>query len=35
MEEVLGDMDKVIIENKVQNGSVVPYFPLNDIRKTN
>ncbi|MBL6664857.1 MAG: FtsH protease activity modulator HflK [Rickettsiales bacterium] len=35
MEEVLGDMDKVIIDNKVQNGSVVPYFPLNDIRKTN
>lgn len=35
MEEVLGNMDKVIIDNKVQNGSVVPYFPLNDIRKTN
>ena len=35
MENVLGDMDKVIIDNKVQGGSVVPYFPLNDIRKTN
>ena len=35
MEEVLGDMDKVIIDNKTQGGSVVPYFPLNDIRKTN
>ena len=33
MEEVLGNMDKVIIDNKTQGGSVVPYFPLNDIRK--
>lgn len=33
MEEVFGDMDKVIIDNNVQNGSVVPYFPLNDIKK--
>jgi len=33
MEEVLGDMDKVLIDSKSQNNGVIPYFPLNDLRK--
>ncbi|WP_372604392.1 FtsH protease activity modulator HflK [Actibacterium sp.] len=34
MEQVLGDIDKVIIDSSVQGGQgVVPYLPLNDLKR--
>ena len=36
MEEVLGNVDKVIIDQSVGEGGqgVVPYLPLNELRRT-
>lgn len=34
MESVLGDVDKVIIDQGVGGQGVVPYLPLNELRKT-
>lgn len=33
MEEVLGDIDKVIIDESSEGSGVVPYLPLNELRK--
>ncbi len=33
MEEVLGRVDKVIIDEKSGGQGVVPYLPLNELRK--
>jgi hypothetical protein len=34
MEKVLGDVDKIILENNTDGGQgVVPYLPLNELRK--
>jgi membrane protease subunit HflK len=34
MEKVLGDVDKIILENNADGGQgVVPYLPLNELRK--
>ena len=35
MEKVLGDVDKIILENNEAGGGqgVVPYLPLNELRK--
>ncbi len=35
MQKVYGDIDKVIIDNKVSKGSLMPYFPLGDLNKGN
>lgn len=35
MEEIYGNIDKVLIDKNTQNGGVLPYFPLNDIKKSN
>ena len=37
MEKVLGDVDKIILENNIGNGGqgVVPYLPLNELRNSN
>ena len=34
MQEVYGDIDKVIIDNKSSNNSLMPYFPLGDLKQT-
>ncbi|MFT6023592.1 MAG: membrane protease subunit HflK [Ascidiaceihabitans sp.] len=33
MEKVLGDVDKIILENNENGQGVVPYLPLNELRK--
>jgi membrane protease subunit HflK len=35
MEEVLGGMDKIILDEKANAGSVVPYLPLSDLQRQN
>ncbi len=35
MQKVYGDIDKVIIDNKLSKGSLMPYFPLGDLNRTN
>ena len=37
MEKVLGDVDKIILENNQDGGGqgVVPYLPLNELRSSN
>jgi len=38
MEKVLGDVDKVILDNNGAGGNgqgVVPYLPLNELRRSN
>lgn len=35
MEEIYGNIDKVLIDKGTQSGGVLPYFPLNDIKKSN
>jgi membrane protease subunit HflK len=37
MERVLGDVDKIILENEAGGGGgqgVVPYLPLNELRRS-
>jgi modulator of FtsH protease HflK len=34
MERVMGGTDKIIIDDKAQGGGVVPYLPLNELRRT-
>ena len=35
MEKVLGGMDKIILDEKANAGSVVPYLPLSDLQRNN
>lgn len=35
MRKIYGDIDKIIIDQKVSSGSVLPYFPLNEFNKNN
>ncbi len=35
MEEVLGRVDKIIIDEQQSGQGVVPYLPLNELRKGN
>jgi membrane protease subunit HflK len=37
MEKILGDVDKIILENNTDGGGqgVVPYLPLNELRNSN
>jgi membrane protease subunit HflK len=34
MERVMGGTDKIIIDDKAQGAGVVPYLPLNELRRT-
>jgi membrane protease subunit HflK len=34
MERVMGNTDKIIIDDKAQSSGVVPYLPLNELRRT-
>ncbi len=33
MQQVYGEVDKVIIADEASNGGVLPYFPINDLKK--
>ncbi|NBX52058.1 MAG: FtsH protease activity modulator HflK [Proteobacteria bacterium] len=35
MEKIYGEADKIYIDKSASSGSITPYFPLNDINKTN